>query len=47
MKPIGFHPEARFEVVRLWPVNNEAIRKPCPPSGTQEWAASNVNIQDG
>jgi DNA repair photolyase len=22
-------------------------QRPCPPTGTQEWAASNVNIQDG
>ncbi len=28
-------------------MNTAVIQKTKPPTGTQEWAASNVNIQDG
>ena len=31
----------------MHPMNTATIQRVKPPSGTQEWAASNVNIQDG
>ena len=31
----------------LKPMNTAMVQTPRPPTGTQEWAASNVNIQDG